>query len=74
MGYILTNDAIAYLVCNKNGDVWDELKEELSCCTRSLNDWIEGNKPNNNLTKAAAVDIIANNSGLTEDQILKSDV
>lgn len=63
----LTNTAIAAITTKAK----NRLALELECSVYSVDRWINKNENNNDLTKAMAVQIIAEETSLTADQILE---
>lgn len=49
----------------------NRLALELDCSIPTIDRWIKANEPNGDLTKASAVKIIAEETGLDDSQILE---
>lgn len=52
----------------------NRLALELDCSVPTVDRWIKENEPNGNLTKASAVKIIAEETGLGDSQILEEEL
>jgi predicted transcriptional regulator len=64
----LTNKAIKLL--QDNMQLRNQIAIELGCSEATIRRWLNENEPNNSLTTAAALKIITEETGMTQDQIL----
>lgn len=68
---ILSKTAI--LVIRGSRDCKDRLKEAMNVSDNTLYRWLSDNESNGDLTKAIAIQIISEETGLANDQILIED-
>lgn len=56
----------------RNSRLKSRLALELDCSIYTLARWIKENQPNNDLTKAIALDVIREETGLLDSEILEA--
>lgn len=70
--YILTQKAIETINENRGKGVIRSLADALKCSENTINRHIRENEPNGDLTKVAALEVIREVSGLSDEDMLEN--
>jgi hypothetical protein len=68
--YILSSKALS-VIDDKRPAIISKLALSLNCTEASINRYIKDNEPNGDLTKVAVIDVLREEFGVFEGQILK---